>query len=177
MLINCIIPIQIAFENLPRETVHALKKLASNKRIFSCLEAKVLETKKQMETLKQFMIDVQKVKNEDLNNKGHSPQNLTCHYCCMKGHTIEKCKFKRFLVPKGVFQWFPWCNQGFTSPQGPREVWVYSISCWSCKKNVLALRREYGFLVSRRSRYMTSDISLSHCLCENEEGLGDLERQ
>lgn len=38
--------LQIPFENLNGEAVDAFKRLASNKRIFSHLEAKVLETEK-----------------------------------------------------------------------------------------------------------------------------------
>lgn len=43
--------------------------------------------------------------------------------------TIEKCKFMRNFVPKGVFQWLPKCNDVFTNPQGPNENWVPSIFC------------------------------------------------
>ena len=57
--------LQKAFENLHREIVDAFKKSASNKSIFSHLEAKVLETKNNMEALKKSMVDIQKVKNED----------------------------------------------------------------------------------------------------------------
>jgi hypothetical protein len=30
-----------------------------------------------------------------------------CHYYCHSGHTIAKCKFRRFLVHKGIYQWMP----------------------------------------------------------------------
>ncbi|XP_050919837.1 uncharacterized protein LOC127137416 [Lathyrus oleraceus] len=36
------------------------------------------------------------------NNKSHFHHHLTCHYCYKKGHTIAKCKFRRYLVPNGV---------------------------------------------------------------------------
>lgn len=39
------------------------------------------------------------------NRKSHFHHHLTCHNCCKKCHTIVKCKFMRYLVPKGVFQW------------------------------------------------------------------------
>ncbi|KAI5432937.1 hypothetical protein KIW84_020302 [Lathyrus oleraceus] len=53
---------------------------------------------------------------KDLNSKSTSHHNLSCHFCCKKGHTIAKCKFMRFLVPKYVFQWLSKCNKGFTNP-------------------------------------------------------------
>ncbi|XP_050888687.1 uncharacterized protein LOC127093827 [Lathyrus oleraceus] len=145
--------LQIAFENLYDEVVDAFKSLASNKRIFSYLEVKVLETEKQMEALKQTKLDASKVDVEDekpswfgcetchiwkkevitlkaklnqtleqkvafsinqtkfkrslnvsykkynfavreSNSESHSHHHLTCHYCCKKGHTISKCKFR-----------------------------------------------------------------------------------
>lgn len=49
--------LQISFENIHSEGVEALKSLALNKRIFSYLEAKILETEKQMESLNQTMLD------------------------------------------------------------------------------------------------------------------------
>ena len=47
-----------------------------------------------------------------------------CHYCCRFGHTIEKCKFMRFLVPKGIYQWRPKGNHVTTYPHGPNKNWV-----------------------------------------------------
>lgn len=41
---------------------------------------------------------------KEYNSESNSHRQLTCHYCCKKGHTIVKCKFRRFLVPKGVFK-------------------------------------------------------------------------
>lgn len=43
--------LQISFENLYGEVVDVFKRLTSNKRFFSYLETKVLETEKQMEAL------------------------------------------------------------------------------------------------------------------------------
>lgn len=57
--------LQTAFANLYGEAVDTFKRLASNKRIFSYYETKILETEKQMETLKQTMLDAQKDKIED----------------------------------------------------------------------------------------------------------------
>lgn len=45
-----------------------------------------------------------KYDQKDSNSKITSPHNLSCHYCCKKGHIIEKYKFMRLFVPKGVFQ-------------------------------------------------------------------------
>lgn len=47
-----------------------------------------------------------------------------CHYCCHSSHTIVKCKFRRYLVPKGIYQWMPKCNIVSTHTQGPNENWV-----------------------------------------------------
>jgi hypothetical protein len=44
---------------------------------------------------------------KDLNGKIISHRNLTCHCCCKKGRTIEKYKFRKILVHKGVSQWLP----------------------------------------------------------------------
>jgi hypothetical protein len=57
-------------------------------------------------------------------SKSNSHPNLNCLYCCKKGHIIAKCRFRRFLVPKGIFQWLPKCNQSFTHTLGPNENWV-----------------------------------------------------
>lgn len=55
------------------------------------------------------------VKKES-NSKDTSHNNLYCLYCFKKGHTIEKYKFRKLLVPKGAFQWLPKCNLVFTQP-------------------------------------------------------------
>ncbi|XP_050902822.1 uncharacterized protein LOC127115287 [Lathyrus oleraceus] len=57
------------------------------------------------------------------NGKSTSHHNLSYHYCCQKGHTIEKCKFRKVFVPKGVSQWLPKCNLDFTHSQGHNEIW------------------------------------------------------
>ena len=49
--------LQKAFKNLHREAVDTFKKLASNKIIFSHLEAE-----KNMEALKKFIINIQKIR-------------------------------------------------------------------------------------------------------------------
>src|SRR4051812_2444545 len=50
--------LKLAFEELHRDAIEAFKLLASNKKIFSYLESKVEKTEKDMEALKQFMLDV-----------------------------------------------------------------------------------------------------------------------
>ncbi|XP_058721912.1 uncharacterized protein LOC131593431 [Vicia villosa] len=174
--------LKLAFEELHRDAIEAFKLLVSNKKIFSYLESKVEKTEKDMEALKQSMLDIQKDKVEidptswfgcetchiwqkevrDLKAKldkalqpkvtfavdpnkfkrSYTPlyskytfvpkvstsktaysHHITCHYCCKKGHTIEKCKFRRILVPKGVFQWLPKCNNLCTHHLGPNEDW------------------------------------------------------
>ena len=62
---------------------------------------------------------------KDLMNKNKQTHHHgLCHYCCRAGHTIEKCKFRRFLVPKGIYQWKPKGNHVSTYPLGPNENWV-----------------------------------------------------
>ena len=34
-------------------------------------------------------------------------QPITCFYCMKRGHSIKDCKFRRFLVPKGLVRWIP----------------------------------------------------------------------
>ena len=58
---------------------------------------------------------------KDSNSKDMSHKNLSCHYCCKKGHTIEKCKFRKLFVPKGAIQWLPKSNYNLTHSQGPNE--------------------------------------------------------
>lgn len=88
--------LQKAFQNLHKEVVNTLKNLASNKRIFSHLEAKILETEKQMKALKQFMVDVQKVKNEDEEPSWFSCE--TCHIWKKEVNTL-KAKLNKSLEP------------------------------------------------------------------------------
>src|SRR3954466_5619860 len=57
--------LKLAFEELHRDTIEAFKLLASNKIIFSYLESKVEKTEKDMEALKQSMLDIQKNKVEE----------------------------------------------------------------------------------------------------------------
>lgn len=42
---------------------------------------------------------------KDSNGKSISHHNISCHHCCKNGNTIEKCKFKKMLLPKGTSQW------------------------------------------------------------------------
>ena len=44
---------------------------------------------------------------KDPPSKSNLPKTLTCLYCCKRGHTISKCRFRRFLVPQGIFKWLP----------------------------------------------------------------------
>ena len=54
-----------------------------------------------------------------------NPYNLvTCTYCCKKGHTVRRCRFRKILVPNGIFKWFPKSNNSFTHTLGPNEDWV-----------------------------------------------------
>src|SRR3954464_7133864 len=69
--------LKLAFEELHRDAIEAFKLLASNKKFFSYLESKVEKTEKDMEALKQSMLDIQK------NNIEEDPPSWfgceTCH--------------------------------------------------------------------------------------------------
>ena len=32
---------------------------------------------------------------------------VTCFYCMKRGHSVRFCRFRKFLVPKGIFKWIP----------------------------------------------------------------------
>ena len=34
---------------------------------------------------------------------------VTCFYCMKKGHSVRYCRFRKFLVPKGIYKWIPTC--------------------------------------------------------------------
>ncbi|XP_058766926.1 uncharacterized protein LOC131640543 [Vicia villosa] len=67
---------------------------------------------------------VEKIAKDSISKSKQFHHHGLCHYCCRKGHTIEKCKFRRFLVPKGIYQWKPKDNHVTTYPIGPNENWV-----------------------------------------------------
>ena len=41
----------------------------------------------------------------DQDSKSRSHLDMSRLYCCKKGHVISKCRFRRLLVPKGIYQW------------------------------------------------------------------------
>jgi len=59
------------------------------------------------------------IKDED--SKSNPNVNFSCLYCCKKGHSIAKCRFRRFLVPKGIYQWMPKCNHFVPHHSGPNK--------------------------------------------------------
>jgi hypothetical protein len=59
------------------------------------------------------------IKDED--SKSNQNEKFSCLYCCKKGHSIAKCRFRRFLVPKGIYQWMPKCNQFASHHSGPNK--------------------------------------------------------
>ena len=59
------------------------------------------------------------IKDED--SKSNPNANFSCLYCCKKGHSIAKCRFRRFLVPKGIYQWMPKCNHFVPHHSGPNK--------------------------------------------------------
>jgi len=34
---------------------------------------------------------------------------LTCFYCMKKGHYVKYCRFRKSLLPKGIYKWIPIC--------------------------------------------------------------------
>lgn len=96
----CYSKLQICLENLYGEVVDDFKRLATNKRIFSYLEANVLETEKQMEALKKSMFDVSKV---DVEEEKYSWFGCdTCHIWKKEVNT-QKDKLNKALEPKVTF--------------------------------------------------------------------------
>lgn len=84
---------------------------------------------------------------KESNSESHSHRHLTCHYCCKKCHTIIKCKFRRFLVPKGLFNGFPSATIFPLTLKDPIKIGYLSLLFDYCRLNVLAPRRECGFLI------------------------------
>ena len=37
---------------------------------------------------------------------------VTCFSCMKKSHFVRYCRFRKFLVPKGIFKWIPRCIVG-----------------------------------------------------------------
>jgi len=44
-------------------------------------------------------------------------QPITCFYCMKRGHSVKDCKFRKFLVPKGLVRWMP---KSITNKDGPK---------------------------------------------------------
>jgi len=47
-------------------------------------------------------------------------QPITCFYCMKKGHSVKDCKFRRFLVPKGLVKWVPKSTSNIVGPKFSR---------------------------------------------------------
>lgn len=92
--------LQFSFENLSGEVVDAFKRLASNKRIVSYLEAKVLETENQMESLKQSTLDASKVDVEEENSSWFGCENYNIW---QKEVNTLKAKLNKTLEPNVTF--------------------------------------------------------------------------
>jgi len=48
---------------------------------------------------------------------------VTCFYCMKRGHSVRFCKFRKSLVPKGIFKWIPRCFDGSkdkSNTKGPK---------------------------------------------------------
>jgi len=44
-------------------------------------------------------------------------QPITCFYCMKRGHSVKDCKFRRFLVPKGLVRWVPKSTSNTVGPK------------------------------------------------------------
>jgi len=44
-------------------------------------------------------------------------QPITCFYCMKRGRYVKDCKFRKFLVPKGLVRWMP---KSITNKDGPK---------------------------------------------------------
>jgi len=44
-------------------------------------------------------------------------QPITCFYCMKRGHSVKDCKFRRFLVPKGLVRWVPKSTSNTAGPK------------------------------------------------------------
>ncbi|XP_050896206.1 uncharacterized protein LOC127102934 [Lathyrus oleraceus] len=171
--------LQKTFENLHREVVDAFKTLASNKRIVSYLEDKVLETKNNMEALKKSMVDIQKDKNEDEEPSWFGCE--TCHIWQKKVNTL-KYKLDKALQPKITFSID---LSKFKRPLNPsykkykyvqkdsnRKITsLHNLSCHYCYnkghtiakckfRRLFVPKKKIWFLNSGCSRHMMGDISL-----------------
>lgn len=88
------------------ETCHIWKKkvITLKAKLTKALEPKFNFTIDSTKFKRSWNVPYKKYKYvvRESNSENHSHHHLTCHYCCNKGHTISKCKFRRYLVPKGV---------------------------------------------------------------------------
>lgn len=92
--------LQESFENIQIQAIEAFKKITSNKRIFSHLQAKMLENENNMEALRKSMLDILKYKCDD---------NRTSWFGCETCHILQKesrdlkDKLNKGLQPKVTF--------------------------------------------------------------------------
>ena len=50
---------------------------------------------------------------------------VTCFYCMKRGHYVRFCRFRKSLVPKGIFKWFLRNFDGFKDKfniKGPKFI-------------------------------------------------------
>ncbi|XP_050890376.1 uncharacterized protein LOC127095777 [Lathyrus oleraceus] len=140
--------LQTAFENLYGEAINAFKRLTSNKRIFSYLEAKVLETEKLMEALKEIMLDASKVDVEEDKSSWFNCE--TCHIWQKEVITL-KSKLNKALEQKVTF---------VINPSKFKRSLNVSYKKYNFVVECLGFIEIMWFLYSGYLRNMTSDISL-----------------
>lgn len=92
------------------------------------------------------------------NRESHSHNHLTCHYCYKKGHNISKCNFRRYLVPRGVFQWLPKFKNVSLTLKDPMKI-GYLALLFDLVVECLGSTERMWFLDSGCSKHMMGDIS------------------
>jgi len=60
----------------------------------------------------------QKLFNNFFKGSGsQSSQSITCFYCMRKGHSVRKCRIRKFDVPKGLVRWVPKSTSNTVEPK------------------------------------------------------------
>jgi len=50
---------------------------------------------------------------------------VTCFYCMKRGHSVRHYMFRKSLVPKGIYKWFPRCidyTKNKSNTEGPSQI-------------------------------------------------------
>ena len=58
---------------------------------------------------------------------------VTCFYCMKKGHSVRYCRFRKSLVPKGIYKWIPRCivnTKDKSNFEGPKFFKGSNLKIW-----------------------------------------------